>query len=111
MADAALALDRGDRQANLEALLKASATAPGDRYVKVRLGLAYLGLRRYQEAISIYETLLVGAVSVDPAAARDLAKAYIGIRDEGNAARVLRWGGIAESEVSSELSALRKALR
>lgn len=110
-ADAILARRRGDREAALEALLKATALEPDNRYVRLSLGLAYRGLGRYREAIPIYESLLAGAVTPDPQAARELAQAYLGVRDEGNAARVLRWSGVPEGGIRDEIETLRRGLR
>jgi hypothetical protein len=110
-ADAILARRRGDREAALEALLKAHALDPENGYIRLSLGLAYLGLGRYQEAIPIYESLLAGTARPDPLAARDLAKAYLGVRDEGNAVRLLRLIGVPEIAIRDEIDTLRRGLR
>lgn len=110
-ADAILARRRGDREAALELLLKATALEPENRYVRTSLGLAYLGLARYREAIPIYESLLAGTATPDRLGARDLARAYLGVRDEANAVRVLRLSGVPEDRVRDELDTLRRGLR
>lgn len=111
MADATLALGRGDRQASLEALLKALAVDPGNGYVRQRLGLAYLGLGRYQEAVQVYESLIGGVAAPGRVIARDLAKAYLGVGDEGNAVRVLRMSGVSKEAMRDEIRTLRSGLR
>ena len=110
-AEAILARRRGDRQAALAALQKAAALDPNNRYVRLTLGLAYQGLGRWREAIPIYESLIAGTTQPDRLVARDLATAYVAVRDEANAARVLRWSGVAESEISGTLDTLRRSLR
>lgn len=68
-------------------------------------------LRRYRDAIARFEEIM-------PRASRDgfsptrltLARAYMAIRDEANAVRVLSGSGLPEERINSELAQLRPKL-
>jgi hypothetical protein len=90
LVDASGAVQRGDHSAALAAYLKAAAADPDSQIIASRVALSLLILKRYPEAIAAYEALVshIGLGELDTA--RDLAHAYAGAGDLGNARRVLR---------------------
>jgi hypothetical protein len=93
----------------LNAYSLASAAEPSNGEAIVGAANVYMILGRYREAIARVEEIM-------PRVSRDglsptrltLARAYMAIRDEANALRVLRGSGLSEEKIASKLSELRQ---
>lgn len=84
---------------------------PNDMDGLAGLGHAYLALNRYREAISAYERVLPALQGRHSGVTLLLALSYVAIRDEQNAARVLRLERRSETEISAEIRTLRDQAR
>jgi len=84
---------------------------PDDVRTLSGLGMAYLSLNRYREAISAYERALPLLKGERNFVAESLAFSYVAIGDEQNAARVLRLVWSSESDVNAQIRTLRDQVR
>ena len=106
------ARDATTRRAYLDALdaySLASAADPANIEAKYGAGYVYMILGRYRDAIARFEAVLPAFSDGFSPARLTLARAYIEIRDEANALRVLRGSGLTEQRVASKISELRQA--
>jgi predicted Zn-dependent protease len=87
----------------------ASAADPANIEAKEGAGYVYMILRRYREAIARFETVLPAFADGLSPLRLSLARAYMEIRDEANALRVLRGSGLPEDRITAKLSELRQA--
>ena len=84
---------------------------PDDVRTLSGLGMAYLSLNRYREAISAYERALPLLKGERNFVTESLALSYVAIGDEQNAARVLRLVWRSESDISAQIRTLRDQAR
>ena len=81
----------------------------GPGKAKEGAGYLYMRLGQYREAIARFEEIMPRASGAGWNLVRmALARAYIAIRDEANALRVLRGSGLSEEAIASQLSELRR---
>jgi hypothetical protein len=104
---AAEALEQRDLTAALDAYSRATAADPTNGGALAGKAGVLMQLKRYREAIPLYEAVLAGRFGERPLS-RFLAQAYVGVGDEGNAIRVLRISGLSEAAVNSEMQNLRR---
>jgi Flp pilus assembly protein TadD len=96
----------------VQAFHRARAADPADYLSMIDLGIAHLRVNRYTEAIVEFENALRLMPRRDRSAVPSLlAFAYVALRDESNAARVLREAGVLESKIPSDLDRFRATLR
>jgi tetratricopeptide (TPR) repeat protein len=89
---------------------QATAADPTHEQHWMYLGSAYLRLGQFRNAIEPLERAV--ALATGPAvAARLLAHAYVGVREEVQARRALRRGGVPESAIPAELNRLEQLIR
>lgn len=91
---------------SLAAIQLALSVDPTHRQSLISLGYAYLILGRFRDAIGpLEQAVAMGWVSMSLADA--LAHAYVGVKDEQNATRVLLNSGIVKDRIPDKLAELR----
>ena len=91
----------------LSAYSRATDVNPADLSGIVGMAHMYASLRRYRDAIQLYEKALASGVRKQ-VIALFLARAYIGARDEANAIVALRSAGFTEPEIPTQMQELRE---
>ena len=101
---------RGDYESAVSHLVAQRVLAPSDASVALALGVSYVKLRRFQEAVAVLTPLLAAAGSShnDPREQRlvslQLGEAHRGTGDRLAAERAFRRGGLSESEARDRAS-------
>ena len=100
------AMFRRDRAQEAAEYSRALAADPTDTMALSGLANSLLGLKRYQEAVSLYERLIKeGARSAETCLFA--AQAYVGLADEVNARRVLGAAGFSAERIQETVARLR----
>jgi hypothetical protein len=100
------AVTRGDDEAAVVAYQRAMASARGDLGIQEKLAATLLHLRRYRQAVELYEQLMP---TLRPGSLTFLlvAKAYLGLADDAGARRVLRLGGMSDARANDHIKELK----
>jgi hypothetical protein len=100
------ALLRRDLDEQAAAYSRALVADPTDTMAVSGLANSLLSLRRYKEAIPLYERLLQGGAR-DSQTYLNAAQAYMGLADEANARRVLGAAGFSPERIQAAVARFR----
>ena len=87
---------------------KALEATPANLELVAGLGNVYIVLKRYRDAIDVFERVLPRVVGKGSAIPMMLALAYVAEREDRNAATVLRMDGRNERQIADDLQALQR---